>query len=668
MSRVAADPHVLLAVAVVFAAVVIEFLARVDAVGLVVPSAVYLVTQIVLALRMPAGRSPAVDTARLLIALGVVFWMSLRGNELSTMPLSCLYLPIVAMAAVLGTRQAFVLGSGAMLAFLYALTLADPVAPGLVHRGIALAVTMVVLTIGTRRTIGSLERAIAQARAATAGQRRRARQMAAVEAVGRALTAKGPTHAALEEVMDVLVAHFGYRYVSIYTVEGPIMRLGAQRGYDEVIETFDGSIGVVGRVMRTGKAELVSDVSIDPDYATANLNVRSEVSVPLAVDGVMVGVLNIESPADTPLDGGDLDTMIVVGDRVAAALALGRERETLKERAELFGRLARFGSAINASLDAATANESIIGAVADMLEVDITTLILRDPTTGDDRIVAIRGGDERYVGVIMPPGVASAGICLAEGRVVSEDPIITREDFPEALRGAKVQDVLVTTSFPLLRDNAVIGAVNVARLDLARVFTALELETMPLIASQITLALNNVELHAQMAEAAVRDPLTGLWNRRHLDVALSRLFATRARFDPELRRPVAAIMFDLDLFGQFNKRHGHQTGDAVLRAFGSILTRRLRSSDIVARFGGEEFLAVLDGASLDEAHRVAEEIRHELETIAIPGSDGEELHATVSAGCAQLGPNVASLEALLEVADVGLQMAKRGGRNQVVAA
>jgi len=65
---------------------------------------------------------------------------------------------------------------------------------------------------------------------------------------------------------------------------------------------------------------------------------------------------------------------------------------------------------------------------------------------------------------------------------------------------------------------------------------------------------------------------------------------------------------------------------------------------------------------------VAEEIRHELETIAIPGSDGEELHATVSAGCAQLGPNVASLEALLEVADVGLQMAKRGGRNQVVAA
>ena len=67
--------------------------------------------------------------------------------------------------------------------------------------------------------------------------------------------------------MDLLVAHFGYRYVSIYTVEGPLMRLGAQRGYDEVIETFDGSIGIVGRVMRTGQPELIPDVSTDPDYA-----------------------------------------------------------------------------------------------------------------------------------------------------------------------------------------------------------------------------------------------------------------------------------------------------------------------------------------------------------------------------------------------------------------
>ena len=666
-NRIAADPHVVLAVAIVFAALVIELVAGADAMGLVVPSAVYLTIQMVLAVRGPAGRSTVLDTARLLIALGVVFWMSLRSDDLAAMPLSCLYLLIVALAAVFGTRQAIVLGAAAMSAFLYAGSMASVMLPGVLHRGVALAVTMIVLAIGTRRTIASLERAVAQARAASAGQRRRATQMAAVEAVGRALTAKGPTQAALEDVMDLLVAHFGYRFASIYTVDGPLMRLGAQRGYDEVIESFDGSIGVVGRVMRTGKPELVLDVSLDPDYAAANADVRSEVSIPLAVDGIMLGVLNIESGADAQLDDGDLDTMTVVGDRVAVALALGRERQALQERAALFGRLARFGSAINASLEPVTAYESIIGSVADVLEVDITTLILRDPVTGEDRIVAIRGGDERYVGVSIQPGEGSAGRALAEATVVSQD-LIHRDDFPETLRGARVPDQLVTASFPLLRGDMVIGVVTVNRLDLTRRFTAVEVESMSLLASHIALALNNIELHAQMADAAIRDPLTGLWNRRHLDVSLARMFAARARLDPDLRHPVAVIMFDLDHFGLFNKLHGHIKGDAVLRAFGSILTRRLRSSDLVARFGGEEFLAVLDGASLDEAQHVADEIRRELEGVVFQGVDGEQLHATVSAGCASLGPNVSSLETLVEVADVGLQMAKRGGRNQVVAA
>ena len=141
--------------------------------------------------------------------------------------------------------------------------------------------------------------------------------------------------------------------------------------------------------------------------------------------------------------------------------------------------------------------------------------------------------------------------------------------------------------------------------------------------------------------------------------------STGARRAPPDRR---SILFDLDNFGSFNKQHGHIIGDAVLRSFGSILSGRLRSSDIVARFGGEEFVAILDGATVEEAHRVADEIRRELEATRLTGADGESLRATVSAGCASLGPAVSTLEALLEVADVGLQMAKRGGRNQVVAA
>ena len=175
---------------------------------------------------------------------------------------------------------------------------------------------------------------------------------------------------------------------------------------------------------------------------------------------------------------------------------------------------------------------------------------------------------------------------------------------------------MTSAAAPILADDAVNGALAVARLDLAAPYTQLELEVLPIVAGHVGLAIANAALLAQVADAAIRDPLTGLFNRRHLDAALERLLAARDRLDAGERRPVAAILFDLDHFGAFNKRHGHGIGDTVLRTFGSILRARFRASDIVARYGGEEFLVILDGASLDEATRAAEEVRRQLEVDA----------------------------------------------------
>ena len=129
----------------------------------------------------------------------------------------------------------------------------------------------------------------------------------------------------------------------------------------------------------------------------------------------------------------------------------------------------------------------------------------------------------------------------------------------------------------------------------------------------------------------------------------------------------AHILFDLDLFGVFNKFHGHQTGDAVLRAFGKLLRERFRAGDLVARYGGEEFVAILDGTGRDDAFRIAEEVRAAFAEQSFRGASGERLSATVSAGCAELGQEDGASE-LLRACDVGLAMAKGAGRNQVVAA
>jgi diguanylate cyclase (GGDEF)-like protein len=191
---------------------------------------------------------------------------------------------------------------------------------------------------------------------------------------------------------------------------------------------------------------------------------------------------------------------------------------------------------------------------------------------------------------------------------------------------------------------------------------------MELLAGHSALALANAFLHAEVEQLAIRDPLTGLYNRRYFDEALERVIASWHRATATGRRPVSAIMFDLDHFGDFNKRHGHQVGDLVLRTFAGILRDRFRASDLVARLGGEEFIVVLEGAERADAERVAEEVRGALKAHGLANEDGQRLQVTVSAGCTQLDETAATRDMLLRTADVALFMAKRAGRDRVVAA
>ena len=221
---------------------------------------------------------------------------------------------------------------------------------------------------------------------------------------------------------------------------------------------------------------------------------------------------------------------------------------------------------------------------------------------------------------------------------------------------------------PLVRDRVVVGALTIGRTTGDAAFTELELEGIQLLASSAALAVGNAFLHAEVGELAVRDPLTGLYNRRHFDEALDRLLATHRRERLGGWRPLSAIVFDLDQFGRFNKEHGHQVGDQVLRIFADVLTARFRASDLVARLGGEEFIAVLDGADREAAVAHADEVRELLALRTIRSEDGTELKVTVSAGCAELDRADPTRTGLLRTTDVALFMAKRAGRDRVVAA
>ena len=161
----------------------------------------------------------------------------------------------------------------------------------------------------------------------------------------------------------------------------------------------------------------------------------------------------------------------------------------------------------------------------------------------------------------------------------------------------------------LIHDGAVLGAIAIGRIsEREPAFSALECEALTLLAAQAALSLANSHLLEEVSELAIRDALTGLYNRRHFDATVDHILRRRARHRGA-RPPLAAVMFDLDHFGRFNRDHGHQAGDAVLRSFAGILLERFRSSDLVARYGGEEFVAILESATVENARQVAEEVR-----------------------------------------------------------
>jgi len=164
-------------------------------------------------------------------------------------------------------------------------------------------------------------------------------------------------------------------------------------------------------------------------------------------------------------------------------------------------------------------------------------------------------------------------------------------------------------------------------------------------------------------ELAIKDPLTGLYNRRYLDAHLNSAVSRAAATS----KPVCVLAFDIDHFKDINDTHGHDAGDDVLRGFADRLRIGVRGIDLVARCGGEEFVLVMPETDAGFATTVAERLRSDVEKVAFPTRFGSSVPVTVSIGIAEWRGAADTSEALMRRADSALYAAKRAGRNRVAA-
>lgn len=223
---------------------------------------------------------------------------------------------------------------------------------------------------------------------------------------------------------------------------------------------------------------------------------------------------------------------------------------------------------------------------------------------------------------------------------------------------------------PLVRYGNLIGSLNLGSERSTRFVEGAATDFLQRLATIVAICLENATNHERLKRVGLTDSLTGVNNRRFFD---QRLVEETARAQ-RTNEPLACLFMDVDHFKSVNDQHGHQVGDQVLRDVAGIIREQLRASDVLGRYGGEEFSALLVNASSESAIEIAERIRSLIEKHVFTASDNESLSLTISIGIATLPASVDDVsseslsEDLVERADQAVYQAKANGRNQVIMA
>jgi diguanylate cyclase (GGDEF)-like protein len=427
--------------------------------------------------------------------------------------------------------------------------------------------------------------------------------------------------------------------------------------------------------------------------------VRSWLGVPLVIRDDCIGMLALESVSMDRFTPHHAQLASAFADQVAIALENARAYTEIARHVEELQTLHRIGLAISSGLDMHQVLRTLAEQCRLVVGIDSFYVALYDSETSIIRFPLYY--DRAELRTVPPrdirtdPGVTGYIIqhhqTLYLPDTLDIDPALQAE-----ITHAGEPYMRSYIGVPLVLRDQVVGVISMQNIRPAA-YTAEQIRLLETLAVQAAISIENTRLYeqaqqeltsrrqverslreanarlqaqlvenlalqAQLREQAIRDAVTGLFNRRYLEETLERELSRAARDGV----PISAVMMDIDHFKNLNDAHGHKAGDLMLRAIGDLLRNQTRQADVACRYGGEEFVIVLPGVTLEVACRRAEQLRSNVEALRIE-YEGATLTATVSVGVAVSPDHGVNSDDLLRVADMALYAAKERGRNHVVS-
>ncbi len=347
--------------------------------------------------------------------------------------------------------------------------------------------------------------------------------------------------------------------------------------------------------------------------------------------------------------------------------AIQNERVFLQlERAKVEqGKLYRAAQALGAALSEKEVVEAGVKAAREIASFDLAAVTMWDEATKTHEIVAAEsegGAVEAYVGSRFAHNTGLVSMVVQnrfplpyKGEYDPQHQVVLGKRFA----WPKLPSLLV---LPLVLHGRPLGTLILGA-KRRNAFGDSVRPTLEVLASHLAVSLSNARMVAKLETMATTDGMTGLLNKRAMLEAAHEKVVSATRFG----RKLSVLVTDIDFFKKVNDTYGHDVGDVVIKGLGEILKRQKRTTDIVARFGGEEFVVLCEQTDEAGAMLLAERIREEVEKTTFATENGP-LSVTCSIGMATFPEAGKSWEALFKAADEALYVSKRSGRNQSTAA
>ena len=479
----------------------------------------------------------------------------------------------------------------------------------------------------------------------------------------------------LTEATELLGDQFGYamRYLLLYDASRDELYAGAAAGEgsdDPSVHSYRMTTtrGLTGVAARTRSIVNVGDVSADPRYISVAPSCRSEMCVPLIARGDLIGVLTVQSPKTDAFSLQDERLLSAFAGLVSLALMHAREHTARRsDIAELqaVNEVARHA----AQLDRDGTLQTVVDAFQRVTTADSTAVFLWDEYT-QWLEVATMVYDARYYPTDYEEMVRERKVKLGEGIVgwtaEHREPALISDAMadPRVIPVSGVPlDRKSAIVVPLVADQRLLGVIRAVKMGV-NAFTAEHYRFAQTLASQASLAISAAAAHEAVRRLSVTDELTGVYNGRHF----------RARLHEEIERakrssrPLSLLVIDSDSLKDVNDRFGHEAGNRHLIAIAQAVQAHVRTSDVVARFGGDEFLVLQPDATPEAAALVAERIRVAVAAATVVAADGAHVGGTVSIGVAGYPRSASEEDSLFRSADAALYDAKRHGKDRVFIA